>query len=548
MKNIYNYLQSFSIIILYLMLSCGRMINLDTRNNKSGLDTNEYKKDLFVLSSDSMEGRMPGTPGGIRASNYIASRFSQIGLHPISADQGYFQKVNIESYQPDYSTAIVSIRGQNFEEKIDPYNEILLISREEKPSVDFDGSLVFVGYGIVAPEYNWDDYKDVDVKDKIVVCLFNHPDFRNPGYVKGQTTYYGWLDSKPETAFRKGAKGFLFIFQEAIFTFGLTQNFITNLSFGDYGIESKIPLVSYITESAFNRIIHKKNLDISDLIKKADSREFRPFSLDMHLHASWKQNIKKYTSPNVVGYVRGTTQPEEAFIYMAHYDHLGIMRPVNGDSIYNGAIDNASGTSGIISLAEYFSKHPAKRSVIFLATTAEEMSFQGVLHYLNNPLIPLDKTVAGLNMDRMDFLGPNDSIYLNPVSFTDAFDAAKNITNNMHITLKPSGIDREYSNFRVETYPFALLDVLVLNLEVEQIGNHHYSLNDSQVEEIKRMGGLNYHNPFDEIKPWFRYEGILQELELARNIGLYYANEGKKPVFRDDNPYLPARKMWNKNP
>lgn len=530
--------------ILSLLLSCGRTSKLNTGNDKSLLDTTEFKKDLFILSSDSMEGRMPGTRGGKRAADYIANRFRQYGLIPCSADEGYFQKVNIESFQPVYTTTKISVTGKNFKEKIIPYNEMLLLCRDDKDSVDIEGDLVYTGYGIIAPEYDWDDYKDVDVSGKIVVCLFNHPDFRSPGYIAGQTTYYGRIECRAETAFRKGAKGILFIFQEGMLTYDLWQNYIVNFAFGDYTLSSEIPLVSYITESAFDRIIENSNMNISQLIKKADSDDFHPFPLSMKIHASFKQKIKKYSTQNVVGYVKGTKKPDEAFIYMAHYDHLGVMRPVRGDSIYNGAIDNASGTAGIISLAKYFSVHPPERSVIFLATTAEELGFQGVFHYLTHPLIPLEKTIAGINLDMMNFLGMNDSIELKPIAFSDAVEPLKQLTTNENLGLKLSKLDNEYIYFRIENFPFALYDVLVMIPEFEQNPKKYIQLSDEQQKLIINQGGLNYHTPFDEIKPWFRYDGILQELELAKNIGIFYSNKGKKPIFRDNNPYEPAKTMW----
>ena len=185
MKDLSNYLLSFSIIILSMLVSCGRTASLDTGNNESWFDTNEYKKDLLILSSDSMEGRMPGTTGGIKAANYIASRFTQFGLIPISDDQGYFQKVSIESFQPDYTTATISITGKNFEENISPYNEMLLLSRVDRDSVDIEGDLVYAGYGVVAPEYNWDDYKAVDVSGKNYVDFKSLISFSVPGS--------GWL-------------------------------------------------------------------------------------------------------------------------------------------------------------------------------------------------------------------------------------------------------------------------------------------------------------------------------------------------------------------
>jgi hypothetical protein len=231
---------------------------------------------------------------------------------------------------------------------------------------------------------------------------------------------------------------------------------------------------------------------------------------------------------------------------MAHYDHLGILKPINGDSIYNGAIDNGSGTAGILSLAHYFSKHPAKRSIIFIASTAEEMAFQGVFHYLKNPAIPLERTIAGVNLDMMNFVGKVDSMELRPVTYTDAVNTVKGILEKKNVKLLLSDFDREYINFRVESYPFALHDILVMNLVFEQIGKKYPFLSDSELREIINSGGLNYHRPNDEIKSWFRYDGILQQLDIAKDIGLYFANDGEKPAFMKENPFIPAKNMWLK--
>jgi len=512
--------------------------------NTSTFSVDEYKNNLKILSNDSMQGRMPGTEGGMRAANYIASQFKKYGLTTIS-NGSYFQQVNIYSKQPDYKKTSIVFSGKTFKERITPFDEIVFISNLEKNMVHIESDLVFVGYGIVAPEYNWDDYKNADVKDKIVVCLFNHPDFMRHDYKKGQTTYYGTFHSKSETAFRKGAKGIMFIFQkDCIFQFPKLQNVIKNMSFGDYSLDSKIDLISFIKEETFDRVLQNLKMNTDDLVKKANNRNFHPYPMSMELNASFKQNTNNFTSPNIVGYIKGTEHPDEAIIYMAHYDHFGVLRPEKGDSIYNGAIDNASGTAGIISLAQYFSTHPQKRTIIFVATTAEEMTFQGVLHYIMNPVIPLEKTIAGINLDMMNFLGKNDSIELKPIAFTDAMEPLKQLTANENLGMKLSKSDNEYLTFRFESYPFALHDVLVMNIAFEQIPKKYTSLSDDQLNTIIKEGGLNNHTPFDEVKPWFSYGGILQELELAKQIGLYFANDGVKPKFNTDNPYLPAKKMW----
>ncbi len=527
---------------LFILIACGKSERLKTSN----FDTLEYKNNLAILSDDNMQGRLPGTEGATRAANYIASQFKKIGLTPVS-NNGYFQQVNIHSYQPDYKHTSFVISGKNFKEQIVPFDEIVFTSKQDNKTAQIEGELVFVGYGVVAPEYNWDDYKGADVKNKIAVCLLNHPDFQSPLYKKGETTYYGSFQSKAETAFRKGAKGIIFIVQkDGKFQFPGWQNYIKNISFGDYSIDSKIDLVSFIEEDAFNRVLNNLKTSTGDLVRKADNRDFLPYSMSLQVNTSFEQHVKNFTSPNIVGYIKGTENPDEAFIYMSHYDHLGVLRPENGDSIFNGAIDNASGTAGTILLAHYFSTHPQKRTVIFVATTAEEMAFQGILHYIKNPVIPMEKTVAGINLDMMNFLGKAGSIELKPLAFTNAINQIKEITAKENLELELSKSDSEYLNFRVESYPFALHDVLVMNLVFEQIPEKYPSLSKGQLKAIMDDGGLNYHTPFDEVKPWFRYDGILQELELARQIGVYYANEGVKPKFNSDNPFIPAKKMWIK--
>ncbi len=514
-------------------------------DNQKVFDTNEFIANLNVLSSDSLQGRSPGTAGGNKAADFIASKFKQYGLSPAFNGQEYFQQVEIEYIHPVYTSASVTISGNNFSEKLKSYNDIMFISRQNGKSVKLDGDLVFAGYGIVAPEYNWDDYKNVDVKNKIVVCLFNHPDFNMDDYLTGNTTYYGLFHSKAEMAFRKGARAILIIFQKnGLLDFNVFQNFVSTYTFGPYSLDSKIPLLSFVTEDAFDQMIRNEKLTTRDLAEMAGKREFKPFNLSMHMNISFEQVSGKYSAPNVAGIVKGTSNPEQAFIYMAHYDHLGILKPVNGDSIYNGAIDNGSGTAGLINLARYFSTHPQKRTIIFLATTAEEMGFQGAMHYLMNPALPLDQTITGINLDMMNFLGRTDSIQLKPLTYTNAVNKVKEIVNKENVRIKSSVFDREYHNFRVESYPFALHDILIMNLAFEQIEQHHPSLKGFQLKEIIKMGGINYHTPNDEMQPWFRYDGIQQELEIAKEIGLYFANDGEKPVFDKENPFAPAKQLW----
>ena len=512
---------------------------------KTGISIDEFKAHLKFLSDDKLQGRSPGTLGGDIAAMYIASQFERCGLSPVSDEQGYFQHVPINGVRTDYSSAEFSISGNGFEETIRPYDEIMMISREEKELVSYTGELVFVGHGAIAPEYGWDDYKGIDVKGKIVVCLDNHPEFQSSGYKPGNTTYYGHWEYKPKIAFDKGATGILIIVEDnAIFPWPLMQGFYSSVYYGQNTFIAPMPLISYISENAFDKVLKHSGLSVKALAEKAANINFEPFRMNLNLRTGFKQNSKQFESPNVVGIVPGTKKPDEAVIIMAHYDHLGIGESVNHDSIYNGTIDNASGTAALLSLASYFSENPTYRSIILLATTSEEMGFQGVEYYLVNPLIPNEKIICGLNLDMLNFLGRRDSVELSPVFYTDATETIRKISRKMNLDLVLSDFDNDFINFRLDSWAFALYDVVTFNIVNIPIKGSYPSITTNELENIIKAGGLNYHTPFDEIKQWFRYDGILQELELARNIGEYYANNGIKPQFNKGNPFEPAKKLW----
>lgn len=514
---------------------------------ETGINIDEFKAHLKFLSDDKLQGRSPGTLGGDIAAMYIASQFERCGLKTISAEQGYFQKVPIKCVNTEYSSAEFTISGSGFEETIKPYEEVMMISRENKESISYSGGLVFVGHGAIAPEYGWDDYKGIDVKGKIVVCLDNHPEFQSHGYKPGNTTYYGHWEYKPKIAFDKGAIGILVIVEDnAKFPWHLWQWYLSTVSYGQNKFVANIPLISYITENAFDKVLKHSGLSVKSLAEKAANKNFAPFQIQLNLRTSFSQNSKQFESPNVIGIIPGFKTPGEAVIFMAHYDHLGIGKSVKGDSIYNGAIDNASGTAALLTLASYFSKHPAKRSIIFLATTAEEMRFQGVEYYLENPVIPNEKTVFGVNMDMLWFLGRRDSFELSPLLYTDAKETIRGIVSKIDLGLILSDFDGEFINFRLDSYPFALHDIVTLNIMDNQIKVDYPSMSKNEINEIINVGGLNYHTPFDEIKPWFMYDGILQEIEIAKEVGIHYANDGVKPKFDEGNPFAPAKALWIK--
>lgn len=506
-----------------------------------------YKSHINFLSDDLLMGRFPGSHGGDIAALYIASQFERCGLQTVSEKQGYFQNVPIRNTSTNYNSANFIITGNGIQEKIEPFDEVLLLNRENSESSVLEGELIFVGYGIEAPEYGWDDFKGKDVKGKILVCLNEHPDFQTPDYKSGYTTYYGHWEYRPKVAFDKGAIGILIVHEkQSTFPWHLWQDLLSTSYYSENMKAAPLPLISHITAAAFDKALINIGLNTEVLIENAKQKNFSPFPLQLNIRTEFTQNIEELESPNVVGLIPGYEKPDEAVIYMAHYDHLGTGIPINGDSIYNGAIDNASGTAALLTLAEYFSKHPQKRSIIFLATTAEEIGFLGAEYYLENPVIALENTVIGLNMDMLNFLGTKDSLELSPLVFTDAVKTISELSREMNLGLILSDYDNEFINFRLDSYPFALHDIVTFNILNLHIQGNYLSMPDSEKNDIIEAGGLNYHTPFDEVKPWFRYDGILQELELAKEAGIYYATDGLKPKFNKENPFAPAKLLWEK--
>jgi hypothetical protein len=348
-------------------------------------------------------------------------------------------------------------------------------------------------------------------------------------------------------AFDKEAKGILIIHEnQGTFPWEGWRDPYAQMFYCKNMLRTELPMLSIIKEDAMDRILRKTGLTTTELREKANNKNLSPIDLQLSMKANFTQQIDELISPNVIGLAPGSENKNEGIIYMAHYDHLGIRKPINGDSIYNGAIDNASGIAGLPMIADYFSKHPTKRSIIFLATTAEEIGFLGAEYYLINPLIALENTIIGLNMDMLSFLSQRDSIELSPLKYTDAVKTIREISKKIDLDLILSDHDSEFINFRLDSYPFALHDIVTINILNLHIKGNYLSMSDSEKKDIIEAGGLNYHTPFDEVKPWFRYDGILQELELAKEVGIHDANDGRRPTFNKDNPFEPARKLWIK--
>jgi Zn-dependent M28 family amino/carboxypeptidase len=511
---------------------------------QSDIDTNYYKSSLNYLASDELEGRKPGTKGGDLAAEYIASQFKLFGLSQISEGEGYMQMVPFVEMTADYSSMKVVINSDNIKDSLKAYDEVLFTSQVPKESLTESAELVFAGYGIVAPEYDWDDFKGFDVTGKILLMLYDDPDYEISGFGSEGQTYYSSFEYKEKAALLRGAKGLIIIHSLEFmgFPFEVIQNFVSAgvaLPANQKGEQLKIH--GFISKTGTDRILEMKGYNLDKLKTLADSRDFQPIFLGLKAEISFNQKIRNFESPNIIGILPGTEKKNEAVLFSAHYDHLGIGKPVNGDSIYNGAEDNASGTAALLTLAKSFSSNPPKRTIIFLATTGEENFFIGAKYYVKNPVIPLENTISALNMDGMTFLGKRDQLYLHGIENTDAVDEVEEVVDMTELKLNTQWIDKYGKNFRCDHYVFNMAGVPAFTMG---LGGKFLTRDMDEIMNIRKEYGNSYHMPKDEVYPWFSYDGVLQYLVTAYNLGTYFANTERRPSMLKDNIYIPAIKMY----
>ncbi len=533
-----------------IFLSCN---SSDQKNNSTpeaapSFDVNTLINDIKVMSSDSFMGRKPFTEGETKTVAYLQKRFAEIGLEPGNG-ASYLQDVpmvNIET-KADPSMRVTSTKG-DFDLK--GFDDYVIWTEKTEPEVSFNkNELVFAGYGVVAPERNWNDYAGLDVKGKIVMVLVNDPGYGiDNSLFKGDTmTYYGRWTYKFEEAARQGAKGCLVIHntKAASYPFSVVQNNWngSRLHLDDKGKNVKYcDIVGWVSEPTAIKLLEAAGFD-SSLLRKAAVPGFKAIPLHETLSTSIKVKATYNTSKNVIGKITGSKHPGEYVIYTAHWDHLGIGKPdETGDSIYNGALDNASGTAGLMQLAKAFTSMKTKpeRTIIFLCVTAEEQGLWGSAYYAQNPIYPIDSTAGMINMDILNNFGKTKDIivvgkgqseledYLN--------DAAKKVDRVITFEKHPEA----GFYYRSDHFNFAKVGVpaLYIGAGTEVIDKPEgYGL--QKEEEYTK---LHYHRPSDEYSNDWNLDGALEDLKLLFIVGKRIADEDQWPGWKPGSEFEKLRK------
>jgi Zn-dependent M28 family amino/carboxypeptidase len=506
-----------------------------------------------TISADDFEGRGVNTPAETKTVNYIIDQFRSAGLQPggdvVNGQRKWTQDVPLlQSSLTGDPTVTVQTPGGSL--RLTQGNEIAVRSPQNgQNQVRIENApMVFVGYGVAAPERNWDDFKGQDVHGKIIVVLVNDPDFEGgEGDFGGKAmTYYGRWTYKYEEAARRGAAGVMIVHETAPASYGwnTVKNSNTNTQFDIVRrnpAASHTPFETWIQRDVAVQLFKNAGLDFEAAKQAAKRRDFKPIDLKSTVSASAGANVSTITSHNVVGLLPGKKYPDETIIYSAHWDHLGIGKPdANGDNIYNGAVDNGTGIAHIIEQARRFAMGPRPdRSIVFLAVTAEERGLLGSEYYATHPLYPLAKTVGVLNTDSMGVWGPEKNFFISGTARLDLLDdlIAVGKTEGRYFTPDPHPENGGF--YRSDHFSFAKQGVPAISFKP---GNDLVNGGTARGEALEAdYTAKRYHQPDDEFNPQWDFRGMAQDANLLHILGLQLANSREWPNWSQDSEFRAKR-------
>jgi Zn-dependent M28 family amino/carboxypeptidase len=497
----------------------------------------ETLKDVTkTLSDDSFEGRAPATPAEAKTIAYISDRFQKAGLQPGNKGSWY-QDVPLVELDTDPGPGIKVTGGKTpltFAYKKD----VVVGTYQVQPKIEIRNSdIVFVGYGINAPERGWNDYAGLDVKGKTVIILVNDPDWQTrtlEGPFEGRAmTYYGRWTYKYEEAARQGAAAALIVHDTEPAAYGfnvvLSSWAKPRLNMDDpAGHMDQSKAIGWLTNDAARKLMTAAGQDLDKLTAAAKIKGFKAAPLGLKASLTLNSKIRRQVSKNVIGVLPGTERPNEYVLYSAHWDHLGRCEPVNGDDICNGAIDNASGIAGLVSLAEAYRKAgPPKRSVIFLALTAEESGTLGSEYYAANPVYPLAATVGGANMDSLNLMGATRDVILVGGGKSELEDSLKRLATEQGRTVIPEPTPEKGFYYRSDHFSFAKLGVPMIYFDPgDDLVNGGVAAGRAAKEEYEAK---HYHAPSDEYHADWDWSGAVQDLQLFYALGRELADGDSWP-------------------
>ena len=533
---------SLTLITTAILAGCATtsITSDDVAKGYNSIQADEIAKHVKVLASDEFGGRAPSSEGEKLTLDYLTKEFTVLGFEPGNGDS-FFQEVPLVSLEAD-SDMVLNIGGKDYQYKKDMVMGSSRISAQEGIE---NSELVFVGYGVNAPEYNWNDYEGLDVKGKTVVMLVNDPGFatKDPDLFTGDAmTYYGRWTYKYEEASRQGAAGAIIIHETApaSYPWSVVENSWSGEQFGfvkDNNNMDRVAVEGWVTVDVAKELFTKAGLDFDTAKAEAAKGAYHVDMGDLAATVNVKNTIKKSVSYNFIATLPGSKTPDEHIIYSAHWDHLGTDKNRKGDQIYNGAHDNATGTAGMIEVAEAFTKLGKRpdRSMTFLAVTAEEQGLLGSKYYAANPVIPANKTVANINMDSLNLLGKVKDISVVGIGKSQMDEILATAAKEQGRTVSGDPKPSSGGYYRSDHFAFANMGVPAM-----YAGGGSEAFDEETANYRKRMSLVLrgcYHQPCDRYRDEWDLSGAVQDLQLFYKVGFDISQQNQWPTWNENSEF-----------
>ncbi len=500
------------------------------------------------LASDLLEGRGVAARGGELATEYIAAQFALLGAKPFGDDGTYFQKVPLVGVEPQPSTELAAVSNDGTAVSFRYLDEFVGVTLQQKPDVDFDAPVVFAGHGITAPEYQWDDYKDVNVRGKVVLLFTNEPPSDDPNFFNGRAlTYYGRWTYKFEEAARRGASAAIIIHTTPTASYGWDvlrssggrESQQVRLVPGNHNLA----FACWVTTEAGEKIAAMFGTSVEEWLRAADTRGFQAIDLPLRFRVRAPAKIREIETRNVVATVEGA-HPQlrsEAVVHNAHWDHLGLGTPVDGDPIYHGAVDNATGVAMMLEIARAWAALPEKpwRSAIFLAATSEEAGLLGSRFFGEHPPIPAGKIALAINYDGFQPWGRTRDVVVNGSDRLTIFPLVEEAAQRLNFTISPDPRPEAGLYYRSDHFSFARVGIPAFSVEEGRDLIGHPAGTGERLSAD--YNDHRYHKPTDKYADDWDFSGMEEYCRFGMLIGLKVANNPKLPSWRAGDEFLSVR-------
>jgi len=517
-----------------------------------GIRPDNIETHVRFLSHDLLEGRGTGQRGGDIAAEYIATQFALYGLKPAGDNGSYLQKVPMVGITPGADTrfALVPANGSSSFHPLDlkPLDEYVAYDQTQQPESNVDAEIVYVGYGIEAPEYNWDDYKGVDVKGKVLLMLVNEPPSDDPKFFAGKAlTYYGRWVYKYEEAARKGAVGAILIHKTEMASYG--WDVVRNSNSGEKSYlrldgTPRLKAAAWIQLSVARNLVAASGLDLDKMMTDATSRDFKPVPLHVRLSAHMTSKVRPFESNNVIAVLPGADAvlKNEGVMYTAHYDHLGIRPGMPGDNIYNGAMDNATGCGILMEIARAYAGAAQKprRSIFFVSVTAEEQGLLGSEYMGRHPPIPAGRISLDLNYDDVSPLGAPEEVQVSGAERTTFYPAVQAIAQDFHFAIRPDARPEAGHYYRSDHFSLARVGIPAFSINAGmKFKGHDEAWGLAQDADYTAH---HYHQPSDEYHPGMDYTSDAAMARFGFALGWEAANQARPVDWKKGDEFERARR------